>query len=188
MPSENGRLPSTDTVPAPAPRDLTVPGSRGIAVLGLGNVLLGDEGIGVRAVEALREGFEFPPAVELIDGGTMGLDLLPFIEGREAVLIIDAVSMGAEPGTISVIEGDDIPAFVSTKLSIHQIGFPDVLAAARLLGIAPSRMALVGIQFGSLDTGFSITPSLLESFGRLLDTVLARLLEWGVAARRKAGR
>ncbi len=153
---------------------------RKIAVLGLGNILLTDEGVGVHAIDALRRAFVFPGNVKLIDGGTMGLDLLPFLEGLDNLLIVDAVNIRKEAGTIVTIEDKDIPSFLSTKLSVHQIGFPDVLSAAKLMGIVPAKMSLIGIQPEKIETGIGLSKAVNERFGALLNTVVEKLQEWGV--------
>lgn len=147
--------------------------------MGLGNILLRDEGVGVHIIKTLIESYDVPENVHLIDGGTMGLDLLPFIEGMDKVLIIDAVNLDKEPGTIEIIENDDIPSFISTKISIHQIGLPDVLAASRLLEITPAWTTLVGIQPESIETGLEMTGALKNNFKRLLDTAIKILSGWG---------
>ena len=151
-------------------------------VLGIGNLLLGDEGAGVQAVTALQERYSFPDNVSFIDGGTMGLDLLPFIEGSDRLLIIDAVDFNAPPGTVGVIEGKDLKAFLDTKLSVHQIGLPDMLFAAAFTGIVPPELCLVGIQPGTIETGLQMTEKLKENFQALLDAALERLAEWGAGA------
>lgn len=151
-----------------------------IAILGLGNILLQDEGVGVHAVEALRKDYILPENVQLIDGGTMGLDLLSFIEGMDKILIIDAVNIKKKPGTIVTIEDEEIPAFISTKLSVHQIAFPDVLSALRLLGITPAKMTLIGIQPKNIDTGLTMSEAVNKNFDRLIQIVIKRVKEWGV--------
>lgn len=156
-----------------------------VAVLGVGNILLSDEGLGVRAVEAIRERYDLSGSAELIDGGTMGLDLLPFIEGRDRLLIVDAAELGRPPGTIEIIEGDNVPKFLGMKMSVHQIGLPDMLAAARMMDILPGDICLIGMQTGSLDTGMEFSEAVKDNFSRLIDTVLAKLLEWGVPVREK---
>lgn len=153
------------------------------AVLGIGNILLSDEGVGVRAIEAMRERYDFPESVEFIDGGTMGLDLLPFIEGKDRVLIIDAVNIGKPPGTIAVIEGADIPKFLSMKLSVHQIGLPDMLSAAKLMNILPKEMCLVGIQPNSLETGLVMSDDMKNNLDTLIQTAVSRLQQWGIQAK-----
>ncbi len=151
-----------------------------IAVLGVGNLLLRDEGVGVHAVEVLRRDYEFREQVILIDGGTMGLDLLPFIEGREKVLILDAVNLKKEPGSIEVIEDGDIPAFLSSKLSVHQIGLPDVLSAVKIMDMTPSRMTLIGIQPERIETGITLSEKVYKRFDDFLNAAIAKLKEWGV--------
>ncbi len=151
-----------------------------IAVLGIGNLLLSDEGVGVHAVEALWREYAFPEEVVLIDGGTMGLDLLPFIENREKLLILDAVNLKREPGSIEVIEDGDIPAFLSSKLSVHQIGLPDVLSAVKIMDMTPSRMALIGIQPERIETGIALSEKVYKRFDDFLNAAIAKLKEWGV--------
>ena len=151
-----------------------------IAILGIGNILLSDEGIGVHAINKLKDEYEFPEYVKLIDGGTMGLDLLPFFEGNDKVLIIDAVNFRKEPGTIDIIEGDKIPAFLTSKLSVHQIGLPDMLFAARLMGITPTEMCLIGIQPKSMESGIDLSEEIKMKMEPLLKRVLQKLKEWGV--------
>jgi len=156
-----------------------------IAALGIGNPLLSDEGIGIHVINKLSKEYEFPKSVRLIDGGTMGLDLLPFLEGNDKVLIIDAVDFHKEPGTINIIEGDEIPKFLSSKLSVHQIGLPDMLFAARLMDIIPSEMCLIGIQPKSTEPGLELSEEIKNRFDALLEKVFQKLREWGVDAVRK---
>ncbi len=155
------------------------------AVLGIGNLLLKDEGVGVHVIKKLKEEYQFPDSVNLIDGGTMGLDLLPFFEGNDKVLIIDAVNFNKKPGTIDVVDGDKIPGHFNTKLSVHQIGLPDMLFAARLMGITPSEMCLIGIQPKSMETGIEMSDEIKKQVEPLLDRVIQKLKEWGIDAVRK---
>ena len=151
-----------------------------IAVFGIGNILLSDDGVGVHAVNRLKNEYEFPEHVEIIDGGTKGLDLLPLFENRDNVLIIDAANFKKEPGTIDTVVGDKIPAFLSTKLSVHQIGLPDMLFAARLMEITPPEMCLIGIQPKSMETTIELTDVVSGKMEALLIKVLQKLKEWGV--------
>lgn len=151
-----------------------------ITVLGVGNLLLRDDGIGVHVINTLRNEYEFPESVHLIDGGTKGLDLLPFFEGNDKVLIIDAVDFKREPGTIGIIKDEKIPAFLSSKLSVHQIGLPDMLFAARLMGITPPEMCLIGIQPQSIETGTELSEEIKTRFKSLLERTLQKLQDWGV--------
>lgn len=151
-----------------------------IAVFGIGNILLSDDGVGVHTINRLKNDYIFPESLELIDGGTKGLDLLPLFEGRDKVLIIDAANFKREPGTIDMIEGDKIPAFLSSKLSVHQIGLPDMLFAAKLMEITPAEMCLIGIQPKSMDTGTELSDIVSKNMEALLEKVLRKLNAWGV--------
>jgi len=153
-----------------------------IAVFGIGNILLSDDGVGVHAVNKLSSEYQFPGNVELIDGGTKGLDLLPLFENRERVLIIDAANFKKEPGTIDSVEGDRIPSFLSSKLSVHQIGLPDMLFAAKLMDIMPSGICLIGIQPLSMETSAEMSDLIRSKMGSLISRVLEKLKEWGVEA------
>lgn len=150
------------------------------AVFGLGNILLRDEGVGVRVAEAIRERYSFSPHVEVIDGGTLGLDLLPLIEGKDQVLIIDAVDFGKEPGHIAVLTDDQIPAVLAAKMSVHSIGLSDVLFAAKLLDITPRKMCLVGIQPESLDVGLDITDCVSDRIEQLIALSIKKLQDWNI--------
>ncbi len=140
-----------------------------------------DDGVGVHAVKALQERFAVPPDLDIVDGGTAGLDLLPFIEGRDRVLFVDAVDFGQEPGFIGELVDDDIPAFFSKdKSSLHHIGLTDVLATARLLNILPEEICLIGIQPQSLEMGLEITEVLQEKFDLLITRIIDKLRDWDV--------
>ena len=151
-----------------------------IAVFGIGNILLSDDGVGVHTLNKLKEEYALPEYVELIDGGTKGLDLLPLLEDRDKVMIIDAANFKKEPGTIGTVEGDKIPAFLSTKLSVHQIGLPDMLFAAKLMDIMPPEICLIGIQPESMATSVEMSDVVSRGMEPLLEKVIERLKEWGV--------
>ena len=158
-----------------------------IAVFGIGNILLSDDGVGVHVLNKLKEEYDLPGYVELIDGGTKGLDLLPLLEDRDKVMIIDAANFNREPGTIDTVEGEKIPAFLSSKLSVHQIGLPDMLFAAKLMNIFPSEMCLIGIQPESMATSTEMSDVVSKGMEPLLKKVIERLKVWGVEAVPKAG-
>jgi hydrogenase maturation protease len=126
-----------------------MPDSKGqrILILGIGNLLWADEGFGVRCAETLDARYVFPDAVTVMDGGTQGLYLLPYLEDHDALIVFDAVDYGLEPGTMKVVRGDDVPAFMGAKkMSLHQTGFQDVLATAELMGYRPDPLLLIGVQ------------------------------------------
>jgi hydrogenase maturation protease len=158
------------------------------SLIGLGNILMRDEGVGVHAVEALKKGFDFPDPISLLDGGTLGLDLLPYIEGMEKILFVDALDLKKEPGTIAVLEDDEIPAILRPALSFHQVGLSDLLFASKFMGMKPSKIALIGIQPEKIETGLALSETLERNFEKLLHTILEKLREWGVAFREKSSR
>ncbi|MCX7854553.1 MAG: HyaD/HybD family hydrogenase maturation endopeptidase [Anaerolineae bacterium] len=149
-------------------------------VLGVGNILLSDEGVGVHVVRLLRERYRFPQEVDILDGGTMGLDLLPYVEDTDRLLIVDAVQMDAPPGTVARLEGEQIPAVLNLKYSPHQAGVSDLLAAARLLGRSPAEVVLWGVQPASLEVGLELSPTVAAQVEVLLQNVLAELQRWGI--------
>jgi hydrogenase maturation protease len=148
-------------------------------VLGVGNLLLSDEGIGIRVIERLAESFDLPEGVQILDGGTLGLDLLYYLEGVENLLIVDAVEMDEAPGTLLRMEGEEVPAFLSIKMSPHQIGIPDMLFAAKLKDIYPRNVVLWGVQPALLDTGLDLSPAVAAQLDVLLHKVVDQLVSWG---------
>jgi hydrogenase maturation protease len=151
-------------------------------VLGLGNLLWADEGFGVRAVEQLSAQYRFPTRVELMDGGTQGLFLLPWVRSAASLLIFDAIDYGLEPGTLRIVHGDDVPRFMGAKkMSMHQTGFQEVLASAQLSGAFPERIALVGVQPLLLDDyGGSLTDIVKARIPDAIEAGLAILRAWGI--------
>jgi hydrogenase maturation protease len=152
-----------------------------ITLLGLGNILMRDDGVGVHAIKVIQERFAVPPELDIVDGGTSGLDLLPFIEGRERVLFVDAVDFGKEPGFIGELVNDDIPAFFTkNKSSLHHIGLTDVLATARLLNILPEEVCLIGIQPQGIEMGLELTEVMQGKLDRLVGLIIDKLRDWDV--------
>ena len=153
-----------------------------ILVLGIGNLVMTDDGVGVRVVHALEERYRFPAEVTLLDGGTLGLDLLPKLEGVDRLVVLDAVETGQEPGTVVRLAGDEIPLAMATKLSPHQMGLKDLLSVAALLGCAPGEMVLWGVQPASVELGTELTPPVAARLDLLVSRVLEELAAWGTAA------
>jgi hydrogenase maturation protease len=153
-------------------------------VLGIGNVLWADEGFGVRSLEALNSGYEFPNNVCVMDGGTQGIFLLPFVRSAKRLLIFDAVDFGLEPGTLKVVTGDDVPRFMGVrKMSMHQAGFQEVLSTAALSGDLPDEIVLIGVQPELLDDyGGSLQPSVRAQVDAAVEHALDVLADWGVHA------
>ena len=155
-----------------------------VLVLGIGNVLWADEGFGVRCVEAMADTHALPADVRLLDGGTQGLYLLPFLEETDALLVFDAIDYGLPPGTMKVVRDDEVPAFMGAKkMSLHQTGFQDVIATATLMGYRPKQMVLIGCQPEELeDYGGGLRDCVAAQIDPAIAVALERLGAWGVAA------
>jgi hydrogenase maturation protease len=164
-------------------KDGTPDRSPNVLVLGAGNILLSDEGIGVRVVEALQQRYQVPEGVEILDGGTCGMDLLDVIAGRDHLILVDAVNTGSPPGTIVRLKDDELPAVFRTKSSPHQLGLQDVLALLRLLDQAPAHVTVIGVQPASLDLGLELTPLIAARLDEMLTMVIAELAAIGRPAR-----
>ncbi len=150
-----------------------------ILVLGIGNILLMDEGIGIKAIEALERRYDLPDNVELLDGGTAGIELLRHIEDRQYLIIIDAMKWDQPPGTVMRVEGDDVPAAFKTRISPHQLGLSDLLAAALLTDKMPENVILFGVEPKIMETGFSLSKEVEASFDKLLNGVIDELKQIG---------
>lgn len=161
---------------------LRKPGGSGYTlVLGLGNILLGDEGVGVRVIECLRERYTFGEEVLVMDGGTLGLDLLPYLEGASRLLVVDAVQARKRPGTLLRLEGREVPAFLdASKVSAHQEGLEDLLAVAALKGYLPDEVVLWGTQIESLGVGLELSPAVSAQVDTLARNVIKELSRWGL--------
>jgi hydrogenase maturation protease len=157
-----------------------------VALIGLGNLLKGDDGVGVRAVRAVQEEFAVHPDLAIVDGGTAGLGLLSHLEGRVAVLCVDAVLFGKEPGYIGIIEDEAIPAaFGPAKLSLHHVGLPELLAAARLVDSLPEKISLIAVEPESLDVGLELSAAVQGKLPKVVAIIAAKLQEWGVTLTRR---
>jgi hydrogenase maturation protease len=161
---------------------------RRIVVLGVGNLLWADEGFGVRCVEALGDGWDFSPPIEVLDGGTLGLALVPLLLDATHVLLFDAVDHRGEPGSLLVARDAEVPRFMtSSKMSLHQAGMNDILASLELLGHKPASFTVIGIKPVELaDYGGSLTEAVQQQVPVALQLGIEELAGWGVEARERA--
>lgn len=141
---------------------------------------MSDDGAGVRIIQQLADNYRFPPEVTLLDGGTLGLDLLPQLEGVDRLLIVDAVETGKVPGSLIRLTGTDVQPVMEMKLSPHQMGLKDLLAVAMLQGIAPPEMVLLGIQPENIELGMDLSPAVAAKFDTLVENVLRELEIWNI--------
>ena len=160
-----------------------------ILVLGIGNVLWADEGFGVRAVEEFARRYAPDPRVTVLDGGTQGMYLLPHLQSASHLLVFDAIDYGLEPGTMKVVLDDEVPSFMGAKkMSLHQTGFQDVLAAAQLTAQGPRHLVLIGVQPVELaDYGGSLREAVRAQIGPAVELAAGWLGRWGVDLRPRDG-
>ena len=130
-----------------------------LLVLGLGNLLCQDDGVGVAAVACLLRQYEPAEGVRVLDGGTLGLSLLPTLESADIVLIVDAIRSDGPPGSFVRLEGEEVAHAAEHRLSVHQVGVSDLIGAARWQGSLPSRLLLLGLVPESMDLGVERTPA-----------------------------
>jgi len=152
-----------------------------ILVLGIGNMLLQDEGIGVHIIQALQNRFDFPPGVELLDGGTAGMELVEAMMDQDQVIVIDAIRSDGEPGTLIQLEGSEVPAFLQQHLTPHLLGLTDVLATLTIAGKTPERLILLGIVPHSMELSVTLSDPLQAQFDSLVAQVAGKLGEFGLA-------
>lgn len=160
-----------------------------VLILGIGNILWADEGFGVRVVETLHQRYAFPPDVQVVDGGTQGVYLLQYVQAVRRLLVFDAVDYGLEAGTLKVVLNEDVPSFLGArKMSLHQSGFQEVLACARLTGRYPEELVLIGVQPVELeDYGGSLRDEVKARIEPAIAIGLEYLAAWGVSPAPRAG-
>jgi len=146
-------------------------------VLGLGNLVHGDDGLGVHAIERLQKDARVPPGVVLMDGGTQGLSLIPHISGFERVLVIDAIDVGKAPGTLIRLEGESVHKMPG-KPSVHQLGFADLMIGLQLLGECPAEVVVLGVQPQSTEWTAELTAPVHASLEELTALVIEQLESW----------
>lgn len=150
-----------------------------IAVMGIGNILMQDEGIGVHIIRELEK-YAFNPHISLIDGGNMGMDLLSFFYEHDKMIIVDAVDFEKSPGFIDTMENDDILALFTTKMSLHHLGLKDVLSYAKLLDQTPEDLCLIGIQPEKVEMEMQLSETIQSRINKLVNLSLLKLKTWGV--------
>lgn len=149
-------------------------------VLGIGNLLLEDEGIGVHVINELQRRFHFPPGVELLDGGTAGMELVEAMMERDLVIVIDAIRSEGEPGSLIHLEDEAVPSFLQQHLTPHQLGLTDVLATLTIAGLTPKRLILLGIVPYSMELSVTLSDQLQARFGGLVTIIANKLTDFGL--------
>jgi hydrogenase maturation protease len=158
-----------------------------IGILGIGNLIVGDEGFGVHAIRYLEENYEFPDNVEIKDGGTAGIYMSPFLEECDPVLVIDVVDIDAEPGSMHYYSSEDVKAGkISTRMSPHQLGLLEILEICKLRDAAPEVLEFYCVVPKTLETSTELSAVVAPRVKEISDIVLKRLAELGVKAIKKS--
>lgn len=153
-----------------------------ILVLGIGNILLQDEGIGVHVIERLQARHDLPDNVIALDGGTSGMTLLDDLAACEHLLVVDCGRLDLAPGSVREYCGDAVPAFFQQRISPHQIGLSDLLAAAALIDALPAGLSLIAIEPESIELGTAMTATGERACELALACVLDHLAQLGAPA------
>ena len=143
-------------------------------MLGIGNILLRDEGIGVRVVEAM-EGMELPADCEAVDGGTSGADLVDVVANRQKVIVVDAMRADEPPGTVFRMTLDDLITEAKDSVSIHEFGIVDTFTMAGHLGLMPQQVVVYGVQPGDISPGLELSAAVSGVIPRLIEEILKEL-------------
>lgn len=154
-------------------------------VLGVGNIILADEGVGVRVIEALERDYVMPPGVSVIDAGTSSMEMLDDMSHLDFLLVVDAIAAGKVPGTLVQLRGDEVPVFFRRNLSPHGIGLSDVLASLEFLGAEPKETVILGVQPVSMELSTELTPAIAARVPELVAQVVDELTQRGLAPVRK---
>lgn len=140
--------------------------------------MLTDDGLSIHVLERLQASNRIPDEIQMVDGGTCGLDLLQYLEGVSNLIIIDAVNRkNAAPGTIIRLSGEQIPAYLSLKISPHDIGLPDLLATAKLRDLYPQRIVVLGISPASLELGVELSPVVAAQVDTLINLIIEEVIQ-----------
>jgi hydrogenase maturation protease len=158
---------------------------KNILIIGMGNVLMQDEGVGVRAIEELENRYLIPEGVTLMDGGTTGMELFEPIRNCDRLIVADAVNTGAPYGSLVRIANQEIPAFFQTKLSNHQLGLSDLLALLTLKDAVPEHVAIIGMVPHSLENRLGLTAEAAAGLARMVEMLVAELAALGVVLEKR---
>jgi hydrogenase maturation protease len=142
-----------------------------LLILGLGNLLCSDDGVGAAAAQVVAETRILPDGVRVLDGGTLGLALLPWLEDAERAILVDAIQADGPPGTLVRLEGDEVGPAVAARLSVHQVGVADLIEAARWRGRVPPTLVLVGIVPLTTELGVDLSAPVAAAFPELLERI-----------------
>ena len=156
-----------------------------VTILGIGNVILRDEGFGVRVAEYLDKHYEFPDTVQIVDGGTLGIELTQYVTGTEKLLVIDSINGGAEPGTTFRFHNDDVMEHFQDKLSAHEVGIQDVLGLLTVTGHKIPDVVVIGAQPYDVEAGVELSDGMMKLLPQMVEQALKELKNWGIEPRKR---
>ncbi len=158
-----------------------------VTILGIGNVILRDEGFGVRVAEYLDKHYEFPESVQIVDGGTLGIELTQYVTGTEKLLVIDSINGGAEPGTTFRFHNDDVMEHFQDKLSAHEVGIQDVLGLLTVTGHKIPDVVVIGAQPYDVEAGVELSDGMMKLLPQMVEQALSELKNWGIVPKLRTG-
>jgi len=147
---------------------------------------MGDDGVGVRVIQELETRYQLPQNVSLVDGGTLGLALLPYFGADKKMLLVDAAELGERPGTVRMLQGEECITQLDAPKSVHDLGLSDLLAAARLTGCFPAEMIVWCVQPGAIQLGTELSKPVADRIGWLAQEIARQLRSWGADIRTQA--
>lgn len=157
-------------------------------ILGIGNTLLTDEGVGIHALDLLRSSYPNLPEVVLIDGGTLSFTLAAYIEDCDKLVVLDAAELKAPPGTVKTMVGKEMDAFLgAARRSPHEVSLLYLFDIARLTESLPEKRALIGIQPGRIEWGMQPTAPVEQALGTVVNEVINLLAQWHQAQKQVTG-
>lgn len=156
-----------------------------VTILGIGNVILRDEGFGVRVAEYLDKHYEFPESVQIVDGGTLGIELTQYVTGTEKLLVIDSINGGAEPGTTFRFHNDDVMEHFQDKLSAHEVGIQDVLGLLTVTGHKIPDVVVIGAQPYDVEAGVELSDGMMKLLPQMVEQALQELKNWGIEPKKR---
>ncbi len=153
-------------------------GGADTVVIGLGNVVMSDDGLGVHAVRRLRERYAVAEGVEVVEGGTAGLLLLPHLADARRAILVDAIDHGGCPGALTRFSGEDWMSVFSIHMTPHEVALEDLLGAAQLKHVWPEELVLLGLQPGLIALGTELSRPVAAALDELVDAIAAELVAW----------
>lgn len=151
-----------------------------VVLLGVGNILLTDEGLGVHVVNDLERNYTFTPAISIIDGGTMGMELLTYMRGMKKILLVDAINGGEVPGTVYEFPHKELEAYFMEHISVHEVGMQDILRIRAIQEDPLEDAVVIGVEPLSLEVGFEPSEPVAKALPNVKERVLRTLESWGI--------